>query len=89
MRAAVERAARELAGRLRRAARERGLGDDAVLGPAPPPVERVRGRYRWQVLLRARDVPALRALARTARVSEPALRRGHVRLVVDVDPYSM
>jgi primosomal protein N' (replication factor Y) len=87
--AAVERAARELAGRLRRAARERGLGDDAVLGPAPPPVERVRGRYRWQVLLRARDVPALRALARTARVSEPALRRGHVRLVVDVDPYSM
>jgi primosomal protein N' (replication factor Y) len=87
--AAVERAARELAGRLRRQARELHLGDDAVLGPAPPPVERVRGRARWQVLLRAREVPPLRALARAARAAEPELHRGHVRLVVDVDPYSM
>jgi primosomal protein N' (replication factor Y) len=60
-----------------------------VLGPAPPPIERVRGRIRWQILLRGRDVPPLRALARAARTAEAELRRGHVRLVVDVDPYSM
>jgi len=87
--AAVERAARELAARLRRRAREAGLGEDAVLGPAPPPIERVRGRMRWQVLLRASDVRPLRALARAARAAEPELRRQRVRLVVDVDPYSM
>src|SRR4029079_9583853 len=32
-------------------ARALGLGSEAVLGPAPAPIERVRGRYRWQVLL--------------------------------------
>jgi primosomal protein N' (replication factor Y) len=55
----------------RRALREHavrlGLGASAVLGPAPPPVERVRGRHRRQLLLRHGDVPGLRALARAAR----------------------
>jgi primosomal protein N' (replication factor Y) len=87
--AAVERAARDLAARLRRRARELGLGEEAVLGPAPPPLERVRGRYRWQILLRSANVPALRNLARTARAAEAAARRAHLRLAIDVDPYSM
>jgi primosomal protein N' (replication factor Y) len=87
--AAVERAARELAGQLRREASRLSLGENAVLGPAPPPLERVRGRYRWQVLLRSADVRALRALARVARAAEAAVHRGGARLVIDVDPYSM
>jgi primosomal protein N' (replication factor Y) len=86
---AVERAARELAGQLRRQARTLGLGEEAVLGPAPPPLERLRGRWRWQVLLRSADVPALRALARFARAAEGAIRRGRMRLAIDVDPYSL
>jgi primosomal protein N' (replication factor Y) len=87
--AAVERAAREIAARLRGRARTLGLGDDAVLGPAPPPIERVRGRYRWQVLLRSADVRALRALARHARDLVPAGGSAAPRLVIDVDPYTM
>ncbi len=87
--AAVERAARALAERLRAHARTLGLGDEAVLGPAPPPVERVRGRYRWQVLLRHADVRGLRALARAARTAEGDARGDGLRLVVDVDPVSM
>jgi primosomal protein N' (replication factor Y) len=87
--AATERTARELAGRLRRRAHELGLDDAAVLGPAPPPLERVRGRYRWQVLLRASDVPSLRALARAARAHEAVARRARLRLLIDVDPYSL
>jgi primosomal protein N' (replication factor Y) len=86
--AAVERAARVLASELVRRARHLGLGDDAVLGPAPPPLERVRGRHRRQVLLRSADVRPLRALARAARALMPATN-GDPRLVVDVDPYSM
>jgi primosomal protein N' (replication factor Y) len=86
---AVERVARELAARLRRRAQELGCEDGAVLGPAPPPVERVRGRWRWQILLRGRDVRALRTLARAARAAGAALCGSQVRLVVDVDPYSM
>jgi primosomal protein N' (replication factor Y) len=87
--AAVERAARTLAERLRGHARTLGLGDEAVLGPAPPPIERVRGRYRWQVLLRHADVRGLRALARAARAADAAVRADGIRLVVDVDPVSM
>ncbi len=87
--AAVERAARELAGRMRRRARDLGLGEGSVVGPAPPPLERVRGRWRWQILLRCGDVRALRALASAARSAQTSALRAPVRLVIDVDPYSM
>jgi primosomal protein N' (replication factor Y) len=60
-----------------------------VLGPAPPPLERVRGRYRWQILLRSADVRALRTLAREARTAAASAHRAGVRVVIDVDPYSM
>jgi primosomal protein N' (replication factor Y) len=85
----VERTARDLAVRLRTQGRLLGVDESAVLGPAPPPIERVRGRHRWQVLLRHADVRRLRALARIARAAEPEIRRAGVRLVVDVDPVSM
>jgi primosomal protein N' (replication factor Y) len=85
----VERYARELGAIHSPEARPLGLGEDAVLGPAPAPLARVRGRHRWQVLLRAADVRALRALARIASTRTAALRRARVRLVIDVDPYGM
>ncbi|HEV7735134.1 MAG TPA: primosomal protein N' [Candidatus Binatia bacterium] len=87
--AAVEDAATALAKRLRTQAAALELPLDTVMGPAPPPIERIKGRHRWQVLLRAAAVPPLRALARVARTAEAALRRDGVRLVIDVDPYSM
>jgi primosomal protein N' (replication factor Y) (superfamily II helicase) len=86
---AVEDAAADLARALRTQAASLSLPPDAVMGPAPPPIERIKGRHRWQVLLRAAAVPPLRALARAARAREGALRRIGVRLVIDVDPYSM
>src|SRR5207302_1926304 len=74
---------------LRRQARALGLDDQAVLGPAPPPLERLRGRYRWQCLLRSADVRALRTLARVARAADATMRRARLRLAIDVDPYAM
>jgi len=47
----VERAAHDLGARLRREAARLGLGADAVLGPAPPPVEPPGVRPRSQGLL--------------------------------------
>ncbi len=87
--AIVERVAQALGDRLRDHARRLGLGEDAVLGPAPPPVERVRGRYRRQLLLRHADVRGLRALARFSRTMEPETQAKGIRLLVDVDPMSM
>jgi primosomal protein N' (replication factor Y) len=83
----VETEAQRLAALLR--AQAGTLGPGVVLGPAAPPIERLRGRHRRQILLRHADVRALRGLARRARAEEAALRRARVRLAIDVDPYSM
>lgn len=58
-----------------------------VLGPAPAPIRKLRNRYRWQLLLKGKPASALRELADAARAFLPLSR--HVRLHIDVDPYSM
>jgi primosomal protein N' (replication factor Y) len=59
-----------------------------VLGPAAAPIARLRGRYRFRVLLRARDRRPLRAvLAEAARARDHVDRRA--RVAIDVDPVSM
>ena len=70
-----------------RAAATKGVD---VLGPAPAPLERLRGRFRWQLLLRGSSGASIRSAARAS--SEAVRRRARaagVRVVVDVDPYSM
>lgn len=61
-----------------------------ILGPAPAPIERIKGRERWQVLLKGEDRQLLHDLVRKAQ--EDLARQGrssHVRIIVDVDPYNM
>jgi primosomal protein N' (replication factor Y) len=62
------------------------LGDRVeVMEAHPALVEKVRGRTRWQVMLRGTDRPALRRAARGAIAIEvPA----SVRVALDVDPVS-
>jgi primosomal protein N' (replication factor Y) len=55
-----------------------GSADPDILGPMPAFIARIRGVYRWQVLLRGRD-PA--ALVRRARLGD--------RWAVDVDPVDL
>ena len=45
----------ELAGRLQGEARRQGLGGLSVIGPAPCPLEKLRGQWRWQIILRGAD----------------------------------
>lgn len=77
---AVEEAAEaagRVAGWLTRANTERLGGALTVLGPAPCPVERIQGRWRWHVLVKAGES---RALGRVVRAW-----RGRARRVVAVD----
>ncbi len=64
--------------------------DDARLGPAPAPLARLRGHFRWQALLSGASAPQLHGLAARAL---PAMRqsahRESVTLTVDVDPLTM
>ncbi len=55
-----------------------------VLGPAPAPFERLRGRWRFQILLRGASGARLRKLVRAAT---PESHAGD--LIVDVDPYEL
>jgi primosomal protein N' (replication factor Y) len=81
--AEVESAANALAERAREVAEPRGI---AVLGPAPQALSRLRGRFRWHLLLKGESGAALReaAAAALAWADEPGRRR--VRVVADVDP---
>lgn len=58
-----------------------------LLGPAPAPIEKLRNRYRWQLLARSKHSNLLLDFARQARDLMPTSRA--VRLHIDVDPYSM
>jgi primosomal protein N' (replication factor Y) len=65
-------------------------GQSVVLGPAPAPIERMRGRARWQVLIKSKDRRALLALVKKTQEELFTQRQMQgVRVVVDVDPYSM
>jgi primosomal protein N' (replication factor Y) (superfamily II helicase) len=57
-----------------------------VLGPAPAPIERINQRYRWQVLVKARERRELRA---TLAVLTAYPARQGVRIGIDIDPLNM
>lgn len=66
---------------------EDGLQAD-VLGPSPCPLSRLRGRYRYEVLLRTRTAASLRELIKTLRAAG-RLRTKARSTTIDVDPVSM
>ena len=63
--------------------------ETVLLGPAPAPIARVRGQYRFQLLLLSTKREAIRRLAADARniVEEKYGRK--VRVIVDVDPVNL
>ncbi|MBI92757.1 MAG: primosomal protein N' [Gemmatimonadaceae bacterium] len=81
--ASVERAAHEGVIRLRQTCKP-GV---QLLGPAPAPLARLRGRHRWQALLMGPSAQALRQTTSTALTSmRQASSRFDVDLAVVVDP---
>ena len=80
--------AREWADRVAEVLRAVGGGRLAVLGPAPPPLARLRGKSREQVLVRSRGrrrmVDAVASMLQQLEGEVPAKA-----LSVDVDPYSL
>ena len=64
--------------------------DTLVFGPAPAPLARLRGHYRWQALLRG---PSARHLRATALSALPAMReaaKDHaLHFSINIDPLTM
>ncbi len=61
--------------------------DIVVLGPAPAPIERIRDRWRWHLILKG----ASRDLGRWVRAAARSVGGGHgaTRVAIDRDPVSL
>jgi len=59
-----------------------------ILGPAPQPFSRLKGKHRWHITLRGSDYRGLHALAKAALERREGVSDG-VRMGVDVDPVSL
>ena len=65
-----------------------GVGDGGeVLGPSPAPLARVRGRYRWQVLIKEDETGTARV--RLAELLRTLTLPRDVRVLIDVDPLEL
>lgn len=86
---AVQEHAGEAAGWLAGLLRKAGPGV-LLTGPAPCPLDRVRGRWRWHLLLRSRHAPVLERVGDYFyRSFVTAGRRPGIRFVLDRDPVSL
>ena len=66
-----------------------GGAEVSVQGPMPAPIERVRGKWRFQVLARATSRQALGAtLKRHMALSEADKLPSGLQVSLDVDPYT-
>ncbi len=61
--------------------------DIRVLGPAPAPIVRLRGRYRHRFLVKAIRGAPIQDFIRQWLEKIPVLK-GNMRITVDIDPYS-
>ena len=85
LRSRYEKKAQEAACDLCARLKKRGSSKDIeVLGPAPAAISRIRGKFRWNVLLKGKTVPELIKLIK--QVLKDFKRYKGIPLIVDVDP---
>ena len=61
-----------------------------VLGPAEAPLSKLRGKYRWQLLIKCKKSGLLHYfLGRVKEMSGSIINRSGVSMMIDIDPYQM
>ena len=88
----TEAAAHRVAAKCRELIEKRSdyFAEVAVLGPVSAPVAKVKGKHRWQLLLKSSKVaPLLKAGGELVNWGHTELRGSGVSLTVDVDPISL
>jgi primosomal protein N' (replication factor Y) len=82
----VEKGAKAAADYLREMRRVRGWRLE-ILGPAAAPIVMIRGRYRWQILLKSTGRAELHRLVQLFRKEHSPCST--VRMVIDIDPLEL
>lgn len=60
-----------------------------ILGPAPPPIAKLRGKYRFHILLQAADSTSLGETIRQAVATLKPVAKDEIQFVIDIDPIDM
>ncbi|HSQ78949.1 MAG TPA: primosomal protein N', partial [Nitrospirota bacterium] len=63
--------------------------DTMLLGPAPAPISRLRGQYRFQLLLLSQKREAIRRLAAEGRNAVEEKYGRKCKVIIDVDPVNL
>jgi primosomal protein N' (replication factor Y) len=68
----------------------RGITDVQMIGPAPCPIDRIRSRWRWHLLLRSENAAMLGQVGRffAERFEAPAGKH-ELRIAIDRDPVAL
>ena len=82
----VETSARKIKTAAGRIMKDKKYSSITLLGPAPALVAKVRGRYRWHFLVKAKGPSQLVGFVRELRRSFVASNIAGVRLLIDMDP---
>ena len=85
-----ESSVKEAAHKISQAARHLKYPNIDILGPSPAPLARLRGRFRWHLLLKGGNWQNLHQLSLKLKEisNKPPFPRG-IKLAVDVDPENM
>ena len=68
------------------------VGETAVeiLGPAPAPLSKIEGKFRWHLLLRSNSVERISQLLKHLTAEPPvAIKSNAIEFVIDIDPTSI
>ena len=60
-----------------------------ILGPAPPPISKLRGKYRFHILLQATEAGPLGETIRKATEKFVIPEKDDIQFVIDIDPMDM
>ncbi len=82
-----EKRNRESADQLVRSLTDSGNQYVQILGPAPAPLEKLRGRFRLHILLKSPSRESLREVGRLAQTEKP--RWSSTRVTLDIDPQNL
>jgi primosomal protein N' (replication factor Y) len=69
--------------------RKRPMPGITVVGPAPCPVERIKNRWRWHLLIKAEHPNELTRLGRYFLERFPVSREADLRVTLDRDPVAL
>jgi primosomal protein N' (replication factor Y) len=87
--AATASCAVQAAGWLHALLRKRPMPGVTIVGPAPCPVDRIKNRWRWHLLIKSEHPAALTRLGRYFLERFPVRKEADLRVTLDRDPVAL